>query len=231
MAETGELSHRLSRLQRRWERSLLGHAVGQSNARDLGTHTLALSAQLVLCLAPLVVAVSSILRRFRAGSAGGMVGDLLGLTGQSAQAVRQLMDHAGNASWGALLLGLAYGLVFTTGVAATTQRLLETIWELPRTPWRQWWTQWALLVGQIGWRRLLPGAVATAIGCGLVSATSTIWVPDEIVEEVTDYGLIGATFVLSLWIFILATVFVIGVSVSKVWDERHPVRGQRLSGL
>lgn len=276
MTARAEVGGRVTRLRERWSRTLLGHALDRSSSLDLGTYTLALSAQLVLCLAPLVIAVSSILRRFRAGSAGGMVSDLLGLSGQSAEAVRQLMEHAGAASWGSLLLGLGYGLFFTTGVAATTQRLLENLWELPRTPWRHWWTrglwvatlaplitgvmvfgrmsarvpmspwqdvatdalvfallsclfswwtQWALLLGAVGWRRLLPGAIATGLGCGLVSVTSTLWVPGEIAEEVVDYGLVGATFVLSLWIFILASVFVVGVTVSKVWDERRRVGG------
>lgn len=271
------LAARVEVLITRWEQSLPGHAWQRGQRLDVATHTLALAAQQVLCTAPLLVAMSALLRRFHLGSAVVLLANLLGLDAPSTTALTSLFRTTFRPSLGVLVLGLALSLAFAVSAATTTQRMLETVWGVPRAPWtsiwRQvvwvlaltpamalamyaarlsrspttsggmaialvavteglcavafaWWTQRLLLGGRIAWRRLLPGSALIGVGLGIASVVSALVVPDQILDEVADYGPVGAAFVLSVWVVALTAIMVVGSLAGAVIDERR--RGVRL---
>lgn len=83
-----------------------------------------------------------------------------------------------------------------------------------------WWTQRVLLSGRIRWRDLVPGSVAMAAATtGLVALSPLL--SSQIVSQVKAYGLIGATFVLSVWLLALSIVLFFGALVGSVWAERR----------
>ncbi len=69
-----------------------------------------------------------------------------------------------------------------------------------------WWSQHLLLGGRVAWRRLLPSAVSMAVGITVLVSLSGLVMSGEIVTEVSDYGLVGSTFVLSVWLLLLSGV-------------------------
>jgi membrane protein len=259
----------------RWHDSLPGHGWRRANELDLVTQTLALGAQQVLCTAPLLVAMSAIVRRASGRGLGGFVTTLLGLKGLAARDVTALFTSSPTVSTTELSIGLAVAAVFGTGVAATQQRGYEMIWSQPRTGlrsvWRQlgwiagllgyltamwtlgrlghslnrwarvgapvrgtgqlgltflfcWWSQHLLLSGRIRWRALLPGAICMTLATTVLVVVSGIVLPDQITELVSDYGFVGAAFVLSIWLVVLSGAIFGGALLGALIVERrsHP---------
>lgn len=125
----------------RGQRSWIGHTLRRSDEIQLATHTLALAAQQVMCTVPLLLAVSAVLRRFHAGGVVGLLSDLLQLDEASRHALRSLFFTRASISLGALLFEFAWGVVFLTGLAATTQSMLEAVWGITQTKRSRWWRQ------------------------------------------------------------------------------------------
>ncbi len=88
------------------------------------------------------------------------------------------------------------------------------------------WSQHLLLGGRIGYRRLLPGALFIAVGVTVLVILSDIGLTALIHNQVTDYGLIGAAFILSIWLAVLSGLIFAGVLFGAVRDERR--RGEPL---
>ena len=84
-----------------------------------------------------------------------------------------------------------------------------------------WWSQHVLLGGRIPWRRLVPGALGMALGMSVLVGASGYAMSGEIVAEVADYGLIGSTFVLSLWLVTLSALVCGGALLGQLIIERH----------
>ena len=74
-----------------------------------------------------------------------------------------------------------------------------------------WWGQRILLDGRVAYRRLLPGALCVGAGIVVLTRVSPLILSGQITEEVADYGLIGAVFVLSIWLMVLSAVLMGGV--------------------
>lgn len=252
-------------------RSAVGRAWRHSRQLDLGTYTLALAAQQVLCTAPLLVAISAIMRRFHTGGVVGMLADYLDLDPQSRRDILALFATQYRPSFGDLVVGFGVAFLFATGVAVTLQRVFEEVWTLPRAGWQTWWRQivWALmlvpllslavwsahltrgwilpqplevaweaigfgvvagaffawsqhflLLGQLGWRRIRFTFMFLAVGLTLTELASQLMVPSQVLEGVRDYGLIGATFVLSGWVLVISTVVVAAAVLGYVTDDR-----------
>lgn len=87
-----------------------------------------------------------------------------------------------------------------------------------------WWTQHLLLGGRLRWRALLPGALCMALGMSVLVGLSGYFMSGEIVAEVSDYGLIGSTFVLSLWLVVLSGLVCGGALLGQLISERHTAR-------
>ncbi|MDP9091816.1 MAG: YihY/virulence factor BrkB family protein [Actinomycetota bacterium] len=69
-----------------------------------------------------------------------------------------------------------------------------------------WWGLHLLLSGQVRWLHLLPSALFGALGMSALVALSGPLMSSQLVSQVHDYGLLGATFVLSLWLVALSTI-------------------------
>ena len=86
-----------------------------------------------------------------------------------------------------------------------------------------WWTQYWLLGGRVTYRALLPGAVAVAVLTTVLVRLSRLIVPGQISWQVDAYGLIGAVFVLSVWLMVLSAVIFAGVLFGALVTERRRV--------
>lgn len=177
----------IARLRARAGRSLFWRAWEHSRRRDLGTYTLALAAQQVLCTAPLLVAISAIMRRLNAGGVVGMLADYLDLDAQSSRDILALFATHYRASWDDLLLGFGTAFMFATGVAATSQRVFEEIWGLPRADVRSWWRQ-------IVWALALTPLLSLAVWSSHVSRSWSLQAPVEITLEAITFGIDVAVF-------------------------------------
>ena len=87
-----------------------------------------------------------------------------------------------------------------------------------------WWSQRLLLQGRVSWKRLFPGGLAMAVGMTVLVAVSGPTMSGQIVSEVHDYGLIGATFILSVWLVVLSGLIFTGALLGAVISERHDQR-------
>jgi membrane protein len=124
---------RLAACRAWWDRSLGGHGLRRIRELDLDTHALALCAQQVLCVAPLIVAVSALLQRTSHHGIAPVMARFFGLHDNSADAVERLFGRSSpSISTQALILGAITAVVFCTSVAAVQQRAFEMIWTLPR---------------------------------------------------------------------------------------------------
>ena len=173
-------------MQEHW----VAHVVRRGLTRDLAAHTLALSAQQVLCTGPLLVAASAVMRRYDLGDAIDLLANLLLLTPESTRALAGLMRATTHPSTQTLLLSLGAAVFFGLSVASTIQRMLETMWDLERLPLTAYWRQvaWiasvlpvlgaAMYAGHL--TRLAPfadgpTAVVMALALGLASMLFSWW--------------------------------------------------------
>jgi membrane protein len=106
---------------------------------DLGTRTLALTAQFALSAAPVLVAAAALVHRFRHADLMNLLTALFGLHGTARVDVQKLFQASSRADTSSQVLGLLIGLAFATGAAATLQRCLEIFWHLPKAPLRSLW--------------------------------------------------------------------------------------------
>ena len=89
-----------------------------------------------------------------------------------------------------------------------------------------WWSQRWLLAGRVTWRALLPGAVAVGL-LTTVMFRLTRWImPHQMIWPVQAYGLIGAVFVLSVWLMILSMVIFGGTLYGALVTERRAKSAQ-----
>jgi membrane protein len=84
-----------------------------------------------------------------------------------------------------------------------------------------WWTQRWLLGARVTWRALLPGALAVGVLTSVMVRVSREIIPPEIGWSVHAYGLIGAVFVLSVWLMVLSIVIFGGVLLGALVTERR----------
>jgi len=85
-----------------------------------------------------------------------------------------------------------------------------------------WWvTMWFLLAGRISWRRLLPGAVATAVFWIGMEVVFHFIFSNTIISDDKKYGAIGIVFALMSWLIAIGVVVILGPVVGIVWDERQ----------
>lgn len=106
--------------------------VREAREKDLGTHLLAISAQQLLCTAPLAVALGAVGKRLTGVSFDGVLSHILSLSPRAGHELSAALAGSPTVSLSALLLNLAFAVAFGIGLAATLQRGLELIWRLPR---------------------------------------------------------------------------------------------------
>jgi membrane protein len=77
-----------------------------------------------------------------------------------------------------------------------------------------------ILLG-LPWRRLVPGAIVSAVLGSLLGAASAVYVPVLLTWSANRYGLIGIAFTLQSWLLTAAFVIVIGAVVGAVASEHR----------
>ena len=84
------------------------------------------------------------------------------------------------------------------------------------------WTMKVLPNRDVGWKALLPGAVAGAIGLEVLKAVGSIYVPKAVASSSALYGSLGVVFAVLAWLLFFGRL-VIYASVLNVvrWEEEH----------
>jgi membrane protein len=133
--------------------------------------------------------------------------------------------------------GLWRPLVWLTGFAAAGAMLMA----LPAShalspPWRtvlllvlgtpvvlawSWWTQHFLLRGAVGWRLLLPGALAMTAGLLVLRVAAGLFLSPGITSNYQHYGPLGIVFMLLTWLVALSTVMLGGPVLGAALHERR----------
>ena len=83
-----------------------------------------------------------------------------------------------------------------------------------------------LLLGQrVPWRRLMPGALLTAVGMSWLAASSVIWFPRTVASAADQFGTFGVAFAMLSWLVSASFVLVATATGGAVTAERLRVRG------
>ena len=84
------------------------------------------------------------------------------------------------------------------------------------------WTSKVLSSRDVGWRPLVPGAVAAAVGFELLKAVGALYVPRIVASSSALYGSIGVVFAVLAWLFLLGRLIVYSNLINVVlWEDRH----------
>ncbi|WP_052390301.1 YhjD/YihY/BrkB family envelope integrity protein [Streptomyces sp. NRRL B-24484] len=84
-----------------------------------------------------------------------------------------------------------------------------------------WWGQHFLLGGRVGWRSLLPGALATTAGLGGLRVFSALVFDPMVVSNAESYGTVGVLLVVESWLIGTGFVFYGGALVGRYWLDRR----------
>ncbi|GHD93390.1 YihY/virulence factor BrkB family protein [Streptomyces naganishii] len=84
-----------------------------------------------------------------------------------------------------------------------------------------WWGQHFLLGGQIHWRSLLPGALATMVGLGGLRVFSYLAFTPLIVDNAVSYGTVGIVLVVESWLTGVGFVVYGGAMFGRWFCEHH----------
>jgi membrane protein len=95
-----------------------------------------------------------------------------------------------------------------------------------------WWlaTPYVLLAGRIGYRRLLPTGIITAVAMGLAGIVSALYMPHEVTTLGARYGLVGVAFSLVSWLIGIALALLVSAAVGAVAAERWLPTHETASG-
>jgi membrane protein len=84
-----------------------------------------------------------------------------------------------------------------------------------------WWSVHLLLFGRMGWRRLFPTGLVTAICLTGLSVFSALLFSSSIISDENSYGPVGVMMVLLSYCIGLGVVIHIGAVFGRMWDEKH----------
>jgi membrane protein len=92
-----------------------------------------------------------------------------------------------------------------------------------------WWGMHFLLAARVGWRRLLPAALATALFWVGLGVFAEVYFSSTIVSDSRLYGTIGVVFTLLTWFIAIGAVITLGAVTGAVWEKRLPKAYHRTS--
>jgi Virulence factor BrkB len=84
-----------------------------------------------------------------------------------------------------------------------------------------WWSMHFLLAGRVGWRRLLPSAVATGSLLTVLGVVSEFYFSSMIITDSRTFGDIGAVFALLTWLIAMGVAIILGALAGAVWHNRR----------
>ncbi|MGH9186906.1 MAG: YihY/virulence factor BrkB family protein [Acidimicrobiales bacterium] len=83
-----------------------------------------------------------------------------------------------------------------------------------------WWTFHVLGSPGVGWRPLLPGALAGGIGFQVLTVVGAVYVPKAVADSSALYGSIGIVFAILAWLFFFGRLVVYASVLNVVLFER-----------
>ena len=88
-----------------------------------------------------------------------------------------------------------------------------------------WWTQHFLLRGAVGWRLLLPGAIAMTVGLLALRVAAALFVSSAIIHNYDRYGPLGIVFMLLSWLVAFGVVMLGGPLLGAALHEHRVLTG------
>ena len=84
-----------------------------------------------------------------------------------------------------------------------------------------WWTftAWFMLLGQVRWRVLIPTGLVTGIAISAYALSATIWMPEIVKRNETQFGFFGVALALVTWFSGAAICIIVGTCVGPVLAE------------
>jgi membrane protein len=138
---------------------------------------------------------------------------------------RGLRDKVLGSLW---LLGAAVLFVGSFALTAATQFLpwflapVDLVLALAVAFAMFLWAEKLLPNRDIGWRALVPGALAGAIGFELLKLVGSIYVPRAVASSSALYGSIGVVFAILAWLFFFGRLVVYATVLNVVlWERSH----------
>jgi membrane protein len=101
--------------------------------------------------------------------------------------------------------GLGVGLLAIVALAGTS-----ALW---------WFVAWFLLLGEVRARVLVPTGVITSIATGVFGLSATIWMPEVVTSNESQFGAFGIALALVTWFSGAATCVVVGACAGSVFAE------------
>jgi len=117
---------------------------------------------------------------------------------------------------GALGNGLGLGVFAILSLAVTS-----ALW---------WFTAWFLLVGEVRARVLIPTGVITGVVLGAYAASATIWMPNVVTDNESQFGVFGVALALVTWFSGAAICMLIGACAGPVFAEDTGWVGNSIRG-
>lgn len=94
-----------------------------------------------------------------------------------------------------------------------------------------WFTMWFLLAGRVGWRRLLPCAVATGVFWVGMVAFFHVFFSGMVISSNDKYGPIGVVLSLMSFFIAIGVVIILGAATGMMWHERGMSLRAAVTGL
>ena len=84
-----------------------------------------------------------------------------------------------------------------------------------------WWTftAWFMLLGQVRWRVLIPTGLVTGVAISAYALSATIWMPEIVKRNETQFGFFGVALALVTWFSGAAICIIVGACVGPVLAE------------
>jgi len=92
-------------------------------------------------------------------------------------------------------------------------------------------TPYVLLGRRVGWRRLMPTALMTAVGITVLSISSALWLPRTIVSSAEQFGVIGVAFALLSWLVAVGVVLVGAAACGRALEDWRRTPAEERSAL
>ena len=92
-----------------------------------------------------------------------------------------------------------------------------------------WWSMHFLMGARVGWRPLLPCAVATSVCWIGLGVFSSFYFSRTVISNNKTYGSIGVVFALMSWLIAVSVVLILGAVICLVWNEWR--RERRITGV
>ncbi|HEX9994850.1 MAG TPA: YihY/virulence factor BrkB family protein [Acidimicrobiales bacterium] len=169
---------------------------------------------------------------------GASIVGFLGLV-WSALGVANAIEYAFNAAWQvkgrgikdkgvAVLWMVSAGLIFLGSIALGAALNVLPGWATPFSVLVGvavntalfWWSAKLLTNVGVGWRPLLPGAIAAGVAFEVLKAVGTLLIPRAVSSSSALYGSIGTIFALITWLFLLGRILVYSSVLNVVLHER-----------